>query len=66
MSCNYSVNGQATCQSGVSFTINRTGTTVAAPSGWTPPACWYEPSFFTPKELEIASVLPGVGLILSV
>ncbi|MFF7795350.1 hypothetical protein [Streptomyces sp. NPDC007991] len=46
-----------------------TGTLTPSNSNWTPPACWYEPSF-SPKEIETAVklwrnidgfVLPGVG-----
>lgn len=62
--CAYDVNGHATCQSSVTFTINGSGTTVAAPTGWTPPACWYEPSFFTPTFLQVAYLLPLVGDVI--
>ncbi|MGX1560259.1 hypothetical protein [Streptomyces sp. NPDC055506] len=45
------------------------GTLTPSNSNWTPPACWYEPSF-SPKEIETAAnawrsidgfLLPGVG-----
>lgn len=58
------VNGQATCHSGVVFSVNGTGTTVAAPSDWTPPACWYEPSLFTPTFLKVAYLLPVIGPVI--
>lgn len=55
------INGKATCTSVVVFKANGTGSTVAAPSNWVPPACWYEPSFFTPTFLRIAYLLPVFG-----
>jgi hypothetical protein len=58
------VDGQATCQSGVTFTANGSGITVAAPKDWKPSPCWYEPSFFTPTFLKVVSLLPLIGPVI--
>jgi enoyl reductase len=62
-----SVDGNATCQSGVTFRFSGSAGTKSGggPSDWTPPACWYEPtSVFTPELLQAVYQLPLFGILV--
>ena len=64
--CQQDVGGHATCQSGVVFSVNGTGTTVAAPKDWQPSPCWHEPSIITPGLLKLLSLVPLIGPVIPV